>query len=91
MPHSRARIWYGRTLPEKHCVLADCWRLVPVGTPQAHALVALMAFQAARLAARVDAAGELVLLEDQDRSEWDRKLIALGFDHFTPGAAKEPN
>jgi RNA polymerase sigma-70 factor (ECF subfamily) len=54
-----------------------------VGTPQAHALVALMAFQAARLAARVDAAGELVLLEDQDRSQWDRKLIALGFDHFT--------
>jgi RNA polymerase sigma-70 factor (ECF subfamily) len=54
-----------------------------VGTPQAHALVALMAFQAARLPARVDAAGELVLLEDQDRSRWDRKLIALGFDHFT--------
>jgi RNA polymerase sigma-70 factor (ECF subfamily) len=54
-----------------------------VGTPQAHALVALMAFQAARLPARVDAAGELVLLEDQDRSQWDRKLIALGFDHFT--------
>jgi RNA polymerase sigma-70 factor (ECF subfamily) len=54
-----------------------------VGTPQAHALIALMAFQAARLATRVDAAGELVLLEDQDRSQWDRKLIALGFDHFT--------
>ena len=54
-----------------------------VGTPQAHALVALMAFQAARLPARVDATGELVLLEDQDRSQWDRKLIALGFDHFT--------
>jgi RNA polymerase sigma-70 factor (ECF subfamily) len=54
-----------------------------VGTPQTHALVALMAFQAARLPARVDAFGELVLLEDQDRSQWDRKLIALGFDHFT--------
>jgi|HubBroStandDraft_2_1064218.scaffolds.fasta_scaffold09039_2 RNA polymerase sigma-70 factor (ECF subfamily) len=54
-----------------------------VGTPQAHALVALMAFQAARLPARVDAAGELVLLENQDRGEWDARLIALGFDHFT--------
>jgi RNA polymerase sigma-70 factor (ECF subfamily) len=54
-----------------------------VGTPQAHALVALMAFQAARLPARVDTAGELVLLEDQDRSQWDRNLIALGFHHFT--------
>jgi RNA polymerase sigma-70 factor (ECF subfamily) len=46
-------------------------------------LVALMAFQAARLPARVDAAGELVLLENQDRGEWDARLIALGFDHFT--------
>jgi RNA polymerase sigma-70 factor (ECF subfamily) len=54
-----------------------------VSTPQSHALVALMAFQAARLQARVDAAGELVLLEDQDRNQWDRSLIALGFDHFT--------
>ena len=53
-----------------------------VGTPQTHALVALMAFQAARLAARVDAAGEVVLLEDQDRTQWDRTLIALGFHHF---------
>jgi RNA polymerase sigma-70 factor (ECF subfamily) len=53
-----------------------------VGTPQADALVALMALQAARLPARVDAAGELVLLEDQDRSQWDRSLIALGFHHF---------
>lgn len=54
-----------------------------VGTPQTHALVALMAFQAARLPARADTAGELVLLEDQDRRQWDRILIALGFDHFT--------
>jgi len=53
-----------------------------VSTPQAHALVALMAFQAARLPARVDAAGELVLLEDQDRSLWDQKLVGLGFRHF---------
>jgi len=58
-----------------------------VGTPQAHALVALMAFQAARLPARVDAAGELVLLPDQDRSQWDRSLIALGFHHFDLCAA----
>jgi RNA polymerase sigma-70 factor (ECF subfamily) len=54
-----------------------------VSTPQAHALVALIAFQAARLPARIDATGELVLLEHQDRSQWDRSLIALGFHHFT--------
>lgn len=60
-----------------------------VGTPTAHALVALMAFQAARLPARVDARGELVLLEDQDRSLWDRRLITLGFHHFSKSAEGE--
>jgi len=54
----------------------------PLAAPQVHALVALMALQAARLPARVDAAGDLVLLEDQDRSRWDAELIALGFHHF---------
>lgn len=57
-----------------------------VTTPQAHALVALMAFQAARLPARIDQSGELVLLEDQDHRLWDPKLIALGFHHFTESA-----
>jgi RNA polymerase sigma-70 factor (ECF subfamily) len=57
-----------------------------VSNPQVHAVVALIAFQAARLAARVDASGELVLLEDQDRSSWDQKLIALGFHHFSLSA-----
>jgi RNA polymerase sigma-70 factor (ECF subfamily) len=50
--------------------------------PRAHALVALMALQAARVPARVNGAGDLVLLEDQDRALWDRRLIALGFHHF---------
>ena len=56
------------------------------GTPGAHALVSLMAFQAARLDARVDSEGELVLLEDQDRSRWDARLIALGFAHLAMSA-----
>jgi RNA polymerase sigma-70 factor (ECF subfamily) len=50
--------------------------------PRVHALVALMALQAARTPARVDSLGDLVLLDDQDRSLWDRRLIALGFHHF---------
>jgi len=53
-----------------------------IGTPKSHALVAMMALQAARLPARVNAAGELVLLEKQDRNCWDRELIGLGFHHF---------
>src|SRR5262245_37578892 len=51
-------------------------------TPAAHALVSLMALQAARIPARVDDDGELVLLEDQDRRLWDQRLIALGFQHL---------
>ena len=50
--------------------------------PRVHALTAVMAFQSARLPARVDALGDLVPLEDQDRSQWDRESIALGFHHF---------
>jgi RNA polymerase sigma-70 factor (ECF subfamily) len=50
--------------------------------PRVHALVALMALQGARLPARVDASGDLVLLEEQDRNQWDQRLIALGFHHF---------
>jgi RNA polymerase sigma-70 factor (ECF subfamily) len=50
--------------------------------PSVHALVALMAFQAARLPARVDEAGDLVLFEFQDRARWDQELIGLGFYHF---------
>lgn len=53
-----------------------------IATPRVHALVALMALQAARLPARIDEAGDLVLLADQDRGRWDERLIAMGFHHF---------
>ncbi len=41
-------------------------------------LAALMLLQHARSPARFDAAGEIVLLEDQDRARWDGKMIAEG-------------
>jgi RNA polymerase sigma-70 factor (ECF subfamily) len=41
-------------------------------------LLALMLLQDSRRATRVDAQGELVTLEDQDRSRWDRGQIAEG-------------
>lgn len=53
-----------------------------MGAPRVDALVALMALQAARLPARTDVAGDLVLLEEQDRRLWDESLIALGFTYF---------
>ncbi|HEY7293148.1 MAG TPA: sigma-70 family RNA polymerase sigma factor [Vicinamibacterales bacterium] len=54
----------------------------PIAEPRVHALVALMALLAARLAARVDSSGDLILFDDQDRHQWDEQLIALGFHHF---------
>jgi RNA polymerase sigma-70 factor, ECF subfamily len=57
--------------------------------PRVDALVALMALQAARLPARVDALGDLVLLYDQDRSLWDQRLLAMGFHHFDRSMAGE--
>jgi RNA polymerase sigma-70 factor (ECF subfamily) len=57
--------------------------------PRVDALVALMAFQTARIPARTDAAGDLILLEDQDRNLWDAQLIALGFHHFERSMAGE--
>jgi RNA polymerase sigma-70 factor, ECF subfamily len=53
-----------------------------IATPRVHALVAVIALQAARLPARIDEAGDLILLEDQNRESWDPRLIALGFHHF---------
>jgi RNA polymerase sigma-70 factor (ECF subfamily) len=46
--------------------------------PEIMGLTALMLLQHARAAARLDEAGEIVLLEDQDRGLWDAKLIAEG-------------
>jgi predicted RNA polymerase sigma factor len=47
-------------------------------TPATQALAALMCLHAARLPARVDAAGNLSSLFDQDRSRWDPDLVAQG-------------
>ncbi len=46
--------------------------------PEVHGLVALMEIQASRIPARTDASGQPVLLLEQDRSLWDRAMIARG-------------
>ena len=45
---------------------------------EVHGLVALMEFQSSRFAARTDADGRPILLEDQDRTTWDRAQIHRG-------------
>ncbi|MFF8592186.1 RNA polymerase sigma factor [Streptomyces sp. NPDC015220] len=46
--------------------------------PEAHGMLALMLLHDARRPARIDACGDLVTLEEQDRSLWDRARIAEG-------------
>ncbi|HEY1384478.1 MAG TPA: RNA polymerase sigma factor [Dongiaceae bacterium] len=52
-------------------------RLFP-SEPEIMGLVALMLLQHARAAARFDADGCIILLEDQDRMRWDKAMIAEG-------------
>jgi RNA polymerase sigma-70 factor (ECF subfamily) len=72
----------------RHDLCAEALRLgrlvaeSSIAAPRVHALVALMALQAARTPARTDAAGELILLQEQDRGLWDDRLIAMGFHYF---------
>ncbi len=54
---------------------------------EALGLLALMLFQDSRRQARVDAHGELVLLEDQDRSLWDRERVDEGLRVLERAAA----
>jgi RNA polymerase sigma-70 factor (ECF subfamily) len=57
------------------CRLLD--QLLP-GEPEIAGLLALMLLHAARLDGRSDGFGELLLLEEQDRANWDRPAIAEG-------------
>ncbi|HEY9252861.1 MAG TPA: sigma-70 family RNA polymerase sigma factor, partial [Nocardioides sp.] len=55
--------------------------------PEAYGLLALMELTASRFPARTDAAGDPVLLEDQDRARWDQGAVRRGLaalDQATP-------
>ncbi len=57
--------------------------------PRAHALLALMLLNMARFATRVDPAGNLLRLQEQDRRRWDQELLARGMFHLAQSAAGE--
>jgi len=63
--------------------------LPAAAVPETHALLALFCFLAARLAARVDDDGNLLLLADQDRRRWDRGLIEEGLRRLDLSARGE--
>jgi RNA polymerase sigma-70 factor (ECF subfamily) len=58
-------------------------------TPRGHALQSLFLLQAARLESRLDAAGDLIPLDRQDRARWDRAMIAEGLEHLGLAASGE--
>jgi RNA polymerase sigma-70 factor (ECF subfamily) len=57
--------------------------------PKTHALLALMLINTARLPARQDSDGNLLLLNEQDRTRWDQAMIARGMFHLAQSAAGE--
>jgi len=59
-------------------LLAELQREPEVPEPEVLGLLALMLLQESRRAARTSPAGELILLENQDRSLWNREQIAEG-------------
>jgi RNA polymerase sigma-70 factor (ECF subfamily) len=79
-----------RELCDEAIRLATLLATHPVGaTPETFALLALMHLHAARLAARQDATGGLLLLEEQDRSCWDQEGIRLGIQWLARAANGE--
>ena len=80
-----------RLLREELCAeairLASLLAAHPAGrTPRCHALLALMLLTAARFPSRVDEHGDLLRLDDHDRSKWDQTLIARGLSHLAEAA-----
>jgi len=79
--------------PMRADLCADAIRLATLlaaspatATAEVDALLALMYLHAARMPARLDAAGALVPLEHQNRSLWDADLIASGMAHLGASA-----
>lgn len=50
--------------------------------PKTHALLALLLLQTARFSARLNAAGEILLLPEQDRTTWNHAMITRGMLHL---------
>jgi RNA polymerase sigma-70 factor (ECF subfamily) len=58
-------------------------------SPEVHALMSLMCFQASRFEARIAANGDMINLEDQDRSLWEDALILQGRHHLEVASERQ--
>jgi predicted RNA polymerase sigma factor len=70
--------WIRDELCSEAMRLARVLAALTPGEPEVHGLLALMEFQSSRFAARTDAHGNAILLEEQDRTRWDRAAIQRG-------------
>jgi RNA polymerase sigma-70 factor (ECF subfamily) len=87
---ARAEQAIRRELCDEAIRLATLLAEHPVGAlPETFALLALMHLHASRLSARLDGAGGLLLLEEQDRSLWDRERMRLGAEWLARAASGE--
>ncbi len=70
--------WMRPALCEEALRLGRILAELTPGEPEVHGLIALMEIQASRSPARLGPRGEPILLQDQDRSRWDRVLAQRG-------------
>lgn len=85
---AHAEIAIRRELCDEAIRLASVLVEHPLGrTPETYALLALMHLHAARMTAREDAAGGLLLLEEQDRSLWNQRQIQVGLAWLAKSAS----
>jgi RNA polymerase sigma-70 factor (ECF subfamily) len=54
--------------------------------PETFALLSLMCFHASRFESRMDDSYSIILLQQQDRSKWNKELIALGYKYLNESA-----
>jgi RNA polymerase sigma factor (sigma-70 family) len=79
-----------RDLVERAVQLVRMLRTLVPGSADVAGLLALMLLTDARRATRVDTAGNLVILADQDRSKWDHAEIAEGIELVREALRRRP-
>lgn len=77
IPPLEARCWFEQTFALRGIRLARLLRMLikPQRPPEVTGLLALMLLHDARRDARTDREGNIILLEEQDRSQWNRGQI----------------
>ena len=75
---TRGQHWLRPQLCDEALRLGRVLIAIAPNEPEAHGLLALMELNASRTAARTDAAGEPILLPDQNRALWDQLQIRRG-------------